>query len=295
MIDRVTCSDCGAINQTLPDPEVQTFYAEAPYWWAEVSTYDQRIVADRQKSVALDSPAGSEAVLQWERMERDYWTAFVAAKAEILPALPEEQQTEVERMMKLVLKPLSYKDAGHQASGAVAKESSSTDEQLEKPQPDTEVRATVEGVTVEEYAELVAEQLSASPDELERVLAQHGMDMAKVQRVQQGWAVRMIDDPAAGKAYNAAFAAAQQRLAAAGSFDPAKYTFEQYCEILGAYAAWSEQHKDMNAMLQQEFDMTTSDFVALNTVWGAKMSSDPGLSARQGKLVVAAKLKYMAR
>ena len=380
MADSVQCSKCGAVNQTVPAPEVRTFYSMGPDIWAHATTVDQRLAADRQRRLA-QGQAGAEGLLQWEKMERDYWTAFNAAKAQLLPASAEEQQKDVESKMKPILDELSYNDAWRQAKGMAPSVSAASasgpvpegddwgplrqdqveefyyqsfrlddsrndpaafeallqrfgyrdnthfeqvrqtfnrhldptdpalmqqqvaarlraqaDEQQDKLQSNGDLLAPVEGVTIEVYADIASQQSTLSPAELQQVLAGHQMDMAKFERVANGWADRMKQDHAVMTAFSTAFAAAQGRHAASGGgIDPSKYTFEQYCEIMGAQQAWSAQGKDVNAMLKQEFNLTAMDFSAISSHWGPKMATDMSLGARMGQLMTEASQKYMAR
>lgn len=289
MADTVTCAKCGGVNQTTPDPEVSMYYTMGPDIWAKASTLEQRLAADRQASVAR-GPAGADALKQWEKMERDYWTAYYAARAQLLPASAQEQQTDVQSKMKPILDELQTRGM---APGVPA--GSAAGGQQANPQSNGDLLAPVEGITLEVYADIVSQQQALSQAELQQVLAQHGMDMAKYARVANGWGARMKQDYSVNVAFASAMAAAQQSRAAAGGFDPSKYTFEQYCEILGAQRAWTSQGKDVSAMLKQEFNLTVSDFSAISGFWMPKLGSDTSLAMKMSGLTNAAAQKYSAR
>ena len=170
-----------------------------------------------------------------------------------------------------------------------------------------EMMAPIEGVTVETYAQMSAQQAKGlSQDQFVALLAQHGMDQAKFARVSQGWIDRMSKDTTAtvatvyGKAFSSAgqgqFGAAgaaggqalgsfnaQGQLQGPGGAEPC--TFEKYCEIMGAQSAWAKAGKDVNAMLKQQFNMNALDWSNLGSYWSTKMMADLSYAQRMGDLM----------
>lgn len=156
-----------------------------------------------------------------------------------------------------------------------------------------ELLAPVDGVDLDTYAKLAANSASGmSEGDFHKMLGEHGLDVAKWQRVNAEWSDRMSKDTshAITTAYGKAFAmvgagkhgAAGQAAGdvmystqAAGGEAPC--TFEKYCEIQGAQTAWSNSGQDVNAMLKQVFDMTAVDWSTMSMWWMQKMQSDPQL------------------
>ena len=69
-------------------------------------------------------------------------------------------------------------------------------------------------------------------------------------------------------------------------------SFETYCEMSGAMAAWSEQGKDVNAMLKEKFNVLAADFSNISMYWTQKGMTDFSLFDKQQKLIDAAKERY---
>jgi hypothetical protein len=157
--------------------------------------------------------------------------------------------------------------------------------------------APQEGVTIEQYAAISAQQGSLpNPQALDQLLAQHGMDRAKWDRVANAWQARMRDDTtftlmtiygqafggAGAGQYGAAGAAGAQAIGATGAAGMAQgpaggppCTWEKYNEIGGAQRAWSASGKDVNAMLRQQFGISAVDWSNASQYWMAKMMSEP--------------------
>ncbi len=157
--------------------------------------------------------------------------------------------------------------------------------------------APIEGVTIEQYAQMVAQAAQLQGDAaLDGFLAQHGMDRAKWSRVGDGWNARMRDDTsyslvtiygrafggagagqfgAAGAAGVAATAAAGMTGVASGAGGGEPVSWEKYNEIAGAQQAWSQSGKDVNAMLHQTFGISAVDWSNLSQYWMGRMMSDP--------------------
>ena len=170
-----------------------------------------------------------------------------------------------------------------------------------------EMMAPIEGVTVETYAQMSAQQAKGlSQDQFVALLAQNGMDQAKFARISTGWIERMSKDTTATVAtvYGKAFSSAGQGQFGAGgaaggqalgSFEaggaiaaPAgaePCTFEKYCEIMGAQSAWSKSGKDVNAMLKTQFNMNALDWSNLGSYWSTKMMADVSYAMRMGDMM----------
>jgi hypothetical protein len=157
--------------------------------------------------------------------------------------------------------------------------------------------APIEGVTIEQYAQLAAKAAqNLPPAQFDQMLMQAGMDRAKYDRVAAGWQARMRDDTtyslvtiygqafggAGAGQFGAAGAAGAGSLAATGATGQAQgvasgepVSWEKYNEIGGAQRAWSQSGKDVNAMLQQQFGVSALDWSNMSQYWMARMMSDP--------------------
>ncbi len=169
-----------------------------------------------------------------------------------------------------------------------------------------EMMAPIEGVTLETYASMAAQQARGlNQQQFVALLGQNGMDQAKYDRVSKGWMDRMSKDTTAtiatvyGKAFSGAgqgqFGAAgaaggqalgsfnaQGALQGPGGAEPC--TFEKYCEIMGAQSAWAKAGMDVNAMLKQKFNMSALDWSNLGSYWSTKMISDISYAQRMGDM-----------
>jgi len=156
--------------------------------------------------------------------------------------------------------------------------------------------APVEGVTLEQYAELAAKQAQGlEQEQFMQLIGQAGMDYPKWERVSQGWMAKMSTDTTGtiasvyGKAFGGAgagqFGAAGQQAAGAmgamggmsgaqaGGGEP--MPFEKLCEVQGAQDAWATTGQDVNAMLQQTFGMSALDWSNASMWWMTQMATDP--------------------
>ncbi len=156
--------------------------------------------------------------------------------------------------------------------------------------------APIEGVTIEAYAAVcAAAAANQNPGAFQQILAQHGMDQAKYDRVAAGWNGRMRDDHtfALTTIYGRAFGGAGQGqfgaagAAGAGSLSATANsgfganvaggepcTWDKYNEIGGAQRAWATSGKDVNAMLKQQFGISAIDWSNMSQYWMAKMMTD---------------------
>ncbi|MFO0561839.1 MAG: hypothetical protein U0269_27755 [Polyangiales bacterium] len=110
--ESIPCRHCSTVNSVTPDPAVYNYFAAAPHMYAEamalehrfaVENYKRKLHDDRQVRVhKLDDwrEETIEELLQWEALERAYWTAYYAAQARIVPMSEDEQRTWVESRMR---------------------------------------------------------------------------------------------------------------------------------------------------------------------------------------------------
>ncbi len=156
--------------------------------------------------------------------------------------------------------------------------------------------APIEGVTIEQYAQVcAASAANQDPAAFQQLLAQHGMDQAKYDRVAAGWIARMRDDHtfALTTIYGRAFGGAGQGQfggagaagagalgqvaatgAGAGVAGGEPCTWDKYNEIGGAQRAWAQSGKDVNAMLKQQFGISAIDWSNMSQYWMARMMTD---------------------
>lgn len=156
--------------------------------------------------------------------------------------------------------------------------------------------APIEGVTIEQYAAVsAAVAANQNPAAYAALLAQHGMDQAKYDRVAAGWLARMRDDTSSAltQLYGRAFGAAGQgQYGAAGAAGAGSLgaiansgqgagvaaaepcSWDKYNEISGAQRAWSQSGKDVNAMMKQQFNISAVDYSNMSQYWMARMMTD---------------------
>lgn len=176
-------------------------------------------------------------------------------------------------------------------------------------QADPALIAPVEGVTMEQYAQIQARASSLSQEQFAAVLAEQGMDLAKWHRVSNEWNTRMQNDTThtlvtiygqaftgAGQGQFGAQAAAHSATGfdgtAAGGAEP--MPFEKCCEIQGAMQAWSKTGQDVNAMLAKTFNMNAQDFSAAHTWWLSQLTADLARFPRYTELCEHYERQYSA-
>ncbi|MEZ4247721.1 MAG: hypothetical protein R3B99_05725 [Polyangiales bacterium] len=175
-------------------------------------------------------------------------------------------------------------------------------------QADPALVAPVEGVTMEQYAQIQARAASLSQDQFAALLAEQGMDMAKWHRVSNEWNTRMQNDTTHtlvtiyGQAFQSAgqgqFGAASAAHAATGydgtaAGGPEPIPFEKCCEIQGAMSAWSKTGQDVNAMLAKTFNMNAQDFSAAHSWWLSQLTADLARFPRYNELCEHYEKQYM--
>jgi len=175
----------------------------------------------------------------------------------------------------------------------------------------------IEGVSLQVYASIAAQQMSVQGAAFVKLLAKHKLDEAKFARVSEAWLARMSDqsDPMAAAAiateYGKAFAgagvgqygaSAAEASSSLGINDKvgAKNTkggagsmsFEKYVEVMTAQSCWATQGHDVNQMLKKVFNLTAIDWSNASAYWSQKMSTDIKLVSEQFPVLQA---KYTAK
>jgi hypothetical protein len=198
---------------------------------------------------------------------------------------------DTQEYMSAALKAASRKNASEQQAAAAA---------------NPELLAPIEGVTVEQYAQIAARQAQGLDTAgLQALLAQHGYDLATWERASAGWNDRMSKDTTFtittiyGKAFMGSgqgqFGGAAQAVAAydgtaAGGAEP--MTLDRCCEIQGAMQAWSATGQDVNAMLQSTFQMNAAEFSAAHTWWLTNLTANMARFPEYTAKCDAAQKKY---
>jgi hypothetical protein len=168
----------------------------------------------------------------------------------------------------------------------------------------------VEGVSLELYGQLSAKAAAGlSADQFAALLAEHGLDQATYERVNEGWTQKMQTDTTAtlttmfAQAFQGAgagqFGAAAQAHAATGydgtaAAGEAPMSLDQVCEIQGACSAWSKTGQDVNANLAQVFSINAADFSAAHSWWLTQLMADLPRFDEYNRKCEAAEAKYAA-
>ncbi len=164
----------------------------------------------------------------------------------------------------------------------------------------------IEGVSLQLYASIAAQQMSVQGPAFVKLLAKHKLDEAKFARVSEAWMARMSDqsDPMAaaaiateyGKAFSGAGVGQYGDMAAAASQSAGindkvagknvkgganPMSFDRFVEIMTAQSCWAQQGKDANVMLKKVFNMTAVDWSNASAYWSQKMSTDIKLMSEQ--------------
>lgn len=178
----------------------------------------------------------------------------------------------------------------------------------------------VEGIDIKTYSFTQARAMGVGNDmgKWAAILAENGMDQAKWDRVNTEWQRRMSGQAGDMNAtmalmteYGKYFGMAQQgqfgASAAAnagqagtlnqgqGAVGAEPCTLERYAEIGGAQSAWSQQGRDVNAMLQQQFGMNALDWSNLSQYWSAKIGGDYRIGLRYSELQTHYEQQYKAQ
>jgi hypothetical protein len=163
-----------------------------------------------------------------------------------------------------------------------------------------------EGVTVEGWAQAAAGIGSCGGDVnvMNAKLAELGMDKAKYDRVDAEFQARMQRDTSFVIAgiYGKAFSGAQGMAGGYGlgntdgsaqQLGDEPCTYEEYCEITGAQAAWGQSGQDVNAKLKEVFGIDAMEISRLGGYWSTKFQTDAPLMLKYGDDMERAKQKYM--
>lgn len=305
--ESIPCHACNTVNQFTPDPILTTYYSTTPDRHAEHATVEKRVAIERwRRQVRLYVKRNHQSLLKvlggdaeepvssldhWESLERDYWKTYAAAVGQIKPFSAEEQARFVDGKLKHFAKNHLHSSPSWRRQKGVAEP---------RPASPQELLAPIEGVTIEQYAQLSSRQTSLAPGDFQNLLAQHRMDYATFERAAQGWQERMRDDTTftVMNAYTKAFTAAPAPAPGGGggggapAAPPREMSFEQYCEILGAQNAWTRQGKDVNAMLKQVFNLTAAEFATASAPISMKMMTDPNMAMRMMPLMQQGEQKH---
>jgi hypothetical protein len=164
---------------------------------------------------------------------------------------------------------------------------------------DPTLLAPFEGCTVETWAQAaVTYAMVPDPQQQAQRLAALGLDRAKYDRIAAEFMARMQRDVTGAIAgvYAKAFGAAQSAVApaatGAGGGEPC--TFDRYCEISGATAAWSDIGADVNAKLTEVFGITAMELSAYGSYWTQKGMADFTILEKQTKLTEQYQQRYQA-
>lgn len=171
----------------------------------------------------------------------------------------------------------------------------------------------VEGIDLGTYAGTQAR--AAQGGDWNATLASVGCDQAKWERVSAEWNRRMSGQAAdmnatmallteygklfgqAGQGQHGAAAAANAggALHNGGAVGAEPCTLEQYAQIGGAQAAWAQQGRDVNAMLQQHFAMNALAWSNLSQYWTAQFNTDYRIAVRYGELLDHYTAQYLGQ
>lgn len=159
---------------------------------------------------------------------------------------------------------------------------------------DPKLLAPVEGISVDTWAKAAVAMTKlptcATAADVNKLLAAHGMDRAKWDRINDGWMAKMQGDVtgAISTKYGAAFTVAQGQTADG----PEPCTFEKFCEVGAAQAMWAEQGLDVNAQLQKVFSIKATDWSKYGAYWSPRMSTDIAIARKYSDLDAKYRLKY---
>jgi hypothetical protein len=159
---------------------------------------------------------------------------------------------------------------------------------------DPNLLAPVDGISVDTWATAAVAMtklpMNATAADVNKMLAAHGMDRAKWDRINDGWMAKMQGDVTGAIAtkYGAAFTSAQGQTADG----PEPCTFERFCEVGAAQAMWAEQGLDVNAQLQKVFTIKATDWSMYGAYWSPRMSTDIALARSYSDLDAKYRQKY---
>ncbi|MBA3459077.1 MAG: hypothetical protein H0T46_03885 [Deltaproteobacteria bacterium] len=189
-----------------------------------------------------------------------------------------------------------------------------------KQEAQPQILEPVEGIDIRIYSFAQARSMGAGNDvnKSRAILAEYGMDQAKWDRVNTEWQRRMSGQAGDVNAtmalmteYGKYFGQAQQgqfgAAAAAnagqagglnrgqGAVGSEPCTLERYAEIGGAQSAWTQQGRDVNQLLQQQFGMNALDWSNLSQYWSARIAGDYRVGLRYSELQTQFEEQYKAQ
>jgi hypothetical protein len=131
----------------------------------------------------------------------------------------------------------------------------------------------IEGLTLEQYAAISAE-LNERREPTEGVLLRHGLDLARWQRVEQTWPLRIAalalrGNPTLAQDYDRYYVAAQDAL---GPTEPTR-TLDEYARITGRILSGEEA-----AQVSSSEGLSLADFARLVRAWNTRLARDPDLT-----------------
>jgi hypothetical protein len=179
------------------------------------------------------------------------------------------------------------------------------DEKL-RSTPNPKMFEPIAGVSLAVYADFIARRagLPANDSEaFDKLLGEMQLSKAQYEEANRGWQMRMADrsDPYTANAlttdYQKCLAAASQRKSteatattagtkdASSSSNPGSgepCSFERYVEIREAQNCWSQQGKDIAAMLLETFQLTVADWSVIAQFWSEKFLANSQLAGDDG-------------
>ena len=106
-VEAIACPGCRTVNQVAPDPIVSTYFGGAPHAFAQAAAQPKREAVNAQRKRAnewrkarewADEPI--ESLLEWEKLERDYWYTYYATHSSISPLSEKDKQEYIESRMR---------------------------------------------------------------------------------------------------------------------------------------------------------------------------------------------------
>jgi len=152
----------------------------------------------------------------------------------------------------------------------------------------------VEGITLEQWAEVNAKLASGTP--AEEAIKSIAADMPKWDRVNNEWLTRMRNDTTftISNKYAAAFnKGASGNLGSGSQVSADSFPFEKYIEVMVAQDVLGNQGRDAQDVLK-DFGLTVADYSNISSYWSGKMMSDFSLAAKMAQLDAEFRKKYQS-
>lgn len=107
MVEAITCPGCHTVNQVAPDPVVSSYFGGAPHAFAVAATLPKREAINAQRKRANEwrrardwADESIQFLLEWEQLERDYWTTYYATVNSISPMSDKDRTEYIESRMR---------------------------------------------------------------------------------------------------------------------------------------------------------------------------------------------------